>query len=218
MNRPPLSAALRGMRLPSALLASKPLNLALGLLMAWAWAMFCYAHVLGFQRSGDWSYLLFSASESLTAVLFLIRSEPARVSSSLLDWALAIGATFAPFLLTPSGDGWLPSARLLIVAGVLIQITGLLSLNRSFGLVAASRQIKTGGLYALVRHPLYASYLLSYTGYLLTNSSLKNAIVGALAAILLLCRLHREERFLAQDPLYRSYMQRVPFRVLPWLY
>jgi protein-S-isoprenylcysteine O-methyltransferase Ste14 len=200
------------------LLRSRPLNLALGMLLAWAWGLFCYAHLQGFQRSGDWSYLLFCASESLVAVLFLIRSEPVRVSHSALDWALAIAATFVPFLFAPTGDAVLPAARAVIVAGVLIQIAGLLSLNRSFGLVAAHRTLKTNGLYGVVRHPLYASYLLSYAGYILSNTSALNVTVSVLAAALMLARLLREERFLARDPRYLAYMGQVKYRVIPCLF
>ena len=41
---------------------------------------------------------------------------------------------------------------------------------------AARRQLKTSGLYRLVRHPLYASYLLSYLGYVLANTNLRNVL------------------------------------------
>lgn len=199
-------------------LRSRPLNLGLGMLLAWAWAMFCYAHLQGYLRSGDWSYLVFCASESLVALLFLIRSEPERVSHSTLDWALAVAASFAPFLFTPTGQAVLPAARLLMVTGMLIQIAGLLSLNRSFGLVAAHRTLKTRGLYGVVRHPLYASYLLLYTGYVLGNPSAYNVAVSALAGALMLARLLREERFLARDPHYLAYMRQVKYRVIPCLF
>ncbi|MBA5606949.1 isoprenylcysteine carboxylmethyltransferase family protein [Duganella sp. FT3S] len=200
------------------LLRSRPLNLALGMLLAWAWGLFCYAHLQAFLRSGDWSYLLFCASESLVAVLFLIRSEPARVSASPLDWGLAIAATFVPFLFSPTGETVVPAARLMIVAGVLIQIAGLLSLNRSFGLVAAHRTLKTGGLYSVVRHPLYASYLLSYAGYIVNNTSALNVAVSVLSGALMVARLLREERFLARDPRYLAYMAQVKYRVIPRLF
>ncbi|HJV00206.1 MAG TPA: methyltransferase [Burkholderiaceae bacterium] len=200
------------------LLRSRPLNLTLGMLLAWAWGLFCYAHLQAFLRSADWSYLLFCASESLVAVLFLIRSEPARVSHSPLDWGLAIAATFVPFLFSPTGEAVVPAARLMIVAGVLIQIGGLLSLNRSFGLVAAHRTLKTGGLYSVVRHPLYASYLLSYAGYIVNNTSALNVAVSVLSGALMVARLLREERFLARDPRYLAYMAQVKYRVIPRLF
>lgn len=200
------------------ILASRAASLLATAALASTWLVFSIAHARAFAVTGDWTYLLFVASETLVAVLFVMRSEPAAVSHSPLDWVLAIASTGAPFLFAPSGEGMLPAARLLIVLGVLLQISGLLSLNRSFGLVAARRQIKTTGLYRWIRHPLYASYLLSYTGYVLSNSSASNAITCLLAGALLVARLLREERFLSRDSEYLLYMRHVKYRVLPMVF
>ncbi len=200
------------------ILASRTVSVLATAALASVWLLFSVAHTRAFNATGDWAYLLFVASETLVAALFMLRSEPAAVSHSPLDWALAIASTGAPFLFAPSGDGLLPAARVLIVAGVLLQICGLLSLNRSFGLVAARRQIKTSGLYRWIRHPLYASYLLSYVGYVLSNSSLGNAVTCLLASMLLLARLVREERFLSRDSEYLLYMRHVKYRILPLVF
>ncbi|WP_342113817.1 methyltransferase family protein [Pseudoduganella sp. OTU4001] len=200
------------------ILASRAVNVLATTALACVWLLFSAAHLRAFQNSGDWTYLLFVASETLVAVLFVLRSEPAAVSHSPLDWALAIMSTGAPFLFIPSTEGVLPAGRALIVAAVLLQIAGLLSLNRSFGLVAARREIKTTGLYRVIRHPLYASYLLSYIGYVLSNTSISNIVACLAAAALLVARLHREERFLALDSNYVLYMRRVKYRVLPMVF
>ncbi len=200
------------------LLGSRAVNLLAAAALASVWLLFSVAHASAFSASGDWTYLLFVASETLVAALFLLRSEPAAVSHSPLDWTLAIASTAAPFFFAPSSEGLLPAARVLIVLGVLLQIGGLLSLNRSFGLVAAKRQIKTSGLYRWIRHPLYASYLLSYAGYVLSNTSLGNAATCLAASLLLLARLQREERFLSRDSEYLLYMRRVKYRVLPLVF
>jgi protein-S-isoprenylcysteine O-methyltransferase Ste14 len=202
----------------SPILASRTVSVLATAALASVWLLFSVAHARAFNATGDWAYLLFVASETLVAALFMLRSEPAAVSHSPLDWALAIASTGAPFFFAPSGEGLLPAARVLIVAGVLLQIGGLLSLNRSFGLVAARRQIKTTGLYRWIRHPLYASYLLSYAGYVLSNSSLGNAVTCLLASLLLLARLAREERFLSRDSEYLLYMRRVKYRILPMVF
>ncbi|MGW8393339.1 methyltransferase family protein [Pseudoduganella sp. HUAS MS19] len=200
------------------ILGTRAVSLLATMALASVWLLFSVAHARAFNATGDWTYLLFVASETLVAALFMLRSEPAAVSHSPLDWVLAITSTGAPFLFAPSGEGLLPAARVLIVAGVLLQIGGLLSLNRSFGLVAARRQIKTSGLYRWMRHPLYASYLLSYVGYVLSNSSIGNAATCLLASLLLLARLLREERFLSRDSEYVLYMRRVKYRVLPMVF
>jgi hypothetical protein len=43
--------------------------------------------------------------------------------------------------------------------------------------VAADRGLKTGGSHAVVRHPIYASYLLIQSGYVLQSLSLRNLAV-----------------------------------------
>jgi protein-S-isoprenylcysteine O-methyltransferase Ste14 len=182
------------------------------------WIIFAGSHVRGYQTSGDWSQLMFCASETVIAALFILRSEPAAVSHSPFDWCVAIASLMAPLLLTPTAEENLAAGRVLIAIGVFLQLSGLLSLNRSFGLVAARRVIKTTGMYQLVRHPLYASYLISSLGYVMLNTSQRNILVGATAAALLVIRLFREERFLSQDADYRFYMRQVKYRLLPMVF
>lgn len=206
------------MNRPIATIRAKHAPILIGMLLAFAWGMFSYAHLRGFASTGDWTYLLFGAAETLAAILFLVRSEAVTVSSAPLDWVLAISATFAPFLFTPDAWGILPEGKPLLVLGSSVQIVGLLSLNRSFGLVPAKRKIKTAGLYRIVRHPLYASYLVSFTGYILTNTSIANLVVYVSAISLLIFRLLREEKHLALDLEYRAYMKRVKFRIVPLIF
>ena len=174
----------------------KHMHLLQGTLLALIWGLFSYVHILAFLDKNDWTYLLLFVTETLVAVLFVFRSEPVTVSTNPTDWALAISATFAPFFLSPAEWGVLPQAKFILAVGASIQIVGLVSLNRSFGLVAAKREIKTAGIYKIIRHPLYASYLLTTTGYLLANSSLRNLIVYVTLLTLLFFRLLREERHL----------------------
>jgi protein-S-isoprenylcysteine O-methyltransferase Ste14 len=200
------------------LLISRPANLAGSLLLASLWSTFALAQVSAWRNDGDWTYLVFCAAETLGAMLFLLRTAPLAISSHAGDWLAGMGGTFGVFLFEPTGWGVLPAASLLVTLACLLQIGGLLSLNRSFGLVAARREIKTGGLYRMVRHPLYASYLLSFTGYALSNSSWRNLAVAGGVTLLLLVRLLREEHLLRQDATYRAYMRQVPYRLIPLIF
>lgn len=206
------------MKMSSAILYSGRTNLLVGVCMALLWAAFAFVHVLAFRNTGNWSYLVFCAAETAMALMFLIRSEPVTVSTVPGDWMLAIGASYAPFLFYPSDWGIVPEARLLLVVGSTILLIGVLSLNRSIGVVAAKREIKTGGMYRFVRHPLYASYFISFSGYVLSNTSARNVAVFAITMVLLVLRLLREERHLAQDPAYRAYMGKVKYRVMPLVF
>ncbi|MNY77344.1 hypothetical protein D3C86_2172130 [compost metagenome] len=69
-----------------------------------------------------------------------------------------------------------------------------------------------------MRHPLYASYLLMYVGYVLVNTSLANLLLVLLGVALLMARIVREERFLARDLQYLGYMDQVKYRLIPLLF
>jgi protein-S-isoprenylcysteine O-methyltransferase Ste14 len=189
-----------------------------GLMLASAWLMFALVHVRAFMATGELSCLVFFLSESFTALMFLVRTEPATVSSSPADWALAVAGTLAPLLFTPNGNLLLPGATLTLLAGAMLQLAGLLSLNRSVGLVPARRELKTGGSFRVVRHPLYASYLVLFSGYLLSNFSVANLLVYCTMLALLLARMLREERHLSRAGDYRAYMAKVKYRVIPFIF
>ena len=204
--------------LPEIFLQSKRLSLYSGVVLAIAFGTFAYTHWLGFQRTQEWMLLVFCFSETLTAVFLLFRSAPKTVSVDRFDWIVGIAGTFAALLFRPSPFGVAPWAKYAIIAGVLIQIAGLISLNRSLAIVAAKREIKTAGLYRFVRHPLYASYFLTFSGYLLMNSTIQNLTIYLATMGLLFIRLFREEKHLALDSLYREYMQKVSYRVIPFIF
>ncbi|SHG50558.1 isoprenylcysteine carboxylmethyltransferase family protein [Massilia sp. CF038] len=202
----------------AALFASRLSQILIGAIMAVVWLTFALLNVRAFQVTGDAVYLVFCGTESVTALFFLVRTKPVTVTVHGGDWALAVAGTFASFLFTPAEQGLLPAAAALIYLGAALQLGGMLSLNRSIGMVPAKRVIKTQGLYRLVRHPLYASYLLSFCGYMLTNTSPANVAVFGITVALLALRILREERHLAQDGHYRDYMAQVKFRLLPFVF
>lgn len=201
----------------SSLFNSRLANLIGSLALAALWCLFALTHIKTWHIFGDWTYLVFCGAETLTALFFLFRSSPKAVSSNPWDWLAGVAGTFAPLLFEPAEWGLLPEAKHFLVFGCVLQIAGMLSLNRSFGLIAARRAIKTEGLYRIVRHPLYSSYLLGGIAYALSNSSWRNLAV-ACTVIMLLLRILREERVLRQDEAYHSYIKQVPYRLIPLVY
>lgn len=157
----------------------------------------------------------------LFLVLFLIRRKAEAMTDSPLAWGLGFACTLLPMLLRPDDGNF--SGRLaafgnqlqLIGAGFIV--AALLSLRRSFGVVAAHRGIRTGGLYRWVRHPLYASELLFLLGFTFAHASFWNAILWFLITGFQASRACLEERLLAYDPAYRAYRERCPYRFLPWV-
>ena len=127
---------------------------------------------------------LFVIEQTCFAVMFLLRGPAEAVSRRPRSWLLAFGGTFGGLLLRPGGTHppWGAQTGFIFqLAGLLIAIASLLALGRSFGFVAADRGLKTRGPYAVVRHPIYASYLLIQSGYVLQSQSLRNALVLAFA-------------------------------------
>jgi len=77
-------------------------------------------------------------------------------------------------------------------------------------------RVATGGPYSMVRHPMYASFFLSYPGAAFLLGSWWTFIPVVLACILVLIRTALEDRTLqAELPGYAEYAARVRYRLLP---
>lgn len=157
--------------------------------------------------------VLFNTS---VVVLALVRRAPQAVTRSVFDYVVAFFGTLSPLLFLG-----LPETRdnvgllALQVGGIIFSYAGLLSLNRSFGLVPADRGIVTSGLYRFVRHPLYAGYIMLCLGFMLQNFSYRNVVAFVAFLVFESVRLLIEEQFLAQNPVYAAYMKKVRWRVIP---
>ena len=166
-----------------------------------------------------WFPLLLLASEGIVVVLLLVRRSTERISAAVGDWVIAAGGTFLAMLVEEGGD---PIAAgpgvVLMLVGIATHLGAKLSLRRSFGLVAANRGLELGGLYTIVRHPMYAGYFLAHLGYLLLGPSAFNLAVYLGVWSLLVARVHAEERILAEDAEYRAFQERVRYRLLPGIY
>ncbi len=167
----------------------------------------------------NWYPILLLVSEGLVVLLLLIRRPTDRISTRGLDWILAAGGTFVVLLVGQSGaplHG--PLGAMLMLIGLAIHVGAKLSLFRSFGVVAANRGVKAGGLYRLVRHPMYAGYMLTHVGFLLVAPSLWNLAVYAAAWAFLVARIYAEEKVLSEDPAYQALKARVRYRLVPGLF
>lgn len=167
----------------------------------------------------NWYPLLLLLSEGLVVFLLLIRRPTDRISTNGRDWAVAAGGTFLALLVGKGGAPLLGAlGACFLLLGLSMHVGAKLSLRRSFGLVAANRGVRVGGLYRLVRHPMYAGYMLSHVGFLLVAPSPWNAAIYAAVWILLIARIHAEERVLSEDPEYQAFKSRVRYRLLPGIF
>jgi protein-S-isoprenylcysteine O-methyltransferase Ste14/uncharacterized membrane protein (UPF0127 family) len=192
--------------------------MALNVLMAAFYALFAAAHLNLLRRTGEWATTLpILLQETLLVALFLLRRRSRASSTRPADWLLGFAGTLLPLQMRP-GDALGPLAwlgRPLQVTGLVLALVAVAALGRSFGIVAANRGVQIGGLYRLVRHPLYAAYIVTYVGYLLSYPRPLNLLLVAVTTAIMWARTNAEERLLAADPAYQAYRARVRWKFVP---
>ncbi len=109
----------------------------------------------------------------------------------------------------------------LIAVGALLALAGIVSLGRwltPFPKPLSETPLRTGGAYALVRHPLYTGILIMACGWSLTMHSLVGLMFDAMLFVFFDRKALREERWLAEKfPDYIAYRSRVK-KLIPWIY
>ncbi len=109
---------------------------------------------------------------------------------------------------------------LLVAAGLVVVVLAASSLGR--GLTAsplpnAAAQLRTGGAYRWVRHPIYGGILLGAAGVVVASGSAARLAILAALSVLLVVKARWEERWLRDRfPGYASYAAGTP-RFLPRL-
>jgi protein-S-isoprenylcysteine O-methyltransferase Ste14 len=190
-------------------------NVALALLSG----AFAYAHVLSFVARPRLSVALAVGFELVIAVLAVVRDDAGATSTTPWAWATTLAGTYGVLLMRPmegATDAAIGTA--LQVCGTAGAVLGALALNRSFGLLPAYRGIKTAGAYRIVRHPLYAAYLLGNVGYVINHPTGRNAAVVALGTAAQVARILNEERLLSQHAEYAAYRRKTRWRLVPFVF
>lgn len=163
--------------------------------------------------------ILLAASEMLGVILIVIRrSAPLRIGT--VPVLTAFCGTALPLLVRPGGMQLVPTivGSTCMGAGLALSVASKLYLNRSFGLIAANRGVKSGGPYRVVRHPMYLGYMVNQLGFLSMNLSIANILIYLVAWSCQLVRVAEEEAVLKQDEAYRQFTRRVRSRLIPGLY
>ena len=173
-----------------------------------------------FSMQANWLNALYIVSDGLIVTMLLFRRATDQISVNTRDWVFAFIGSFASMMIYPGSriDALIPVAAFLMFGGFLISVTATLSLNRSFGIVAANRGVKKAGAYEFVRHPMYLGYFLSQAAMLMLNFSLWNVVLLSTWAVFQFLRIHAEERVLSRDPAYQAYQALVRYRLIPLLY
>ena len=123
------------------------------------------------------------------------------------------------------GDGhrlamFVPGAVLLGV-GAIIGLSGAIGLGRSltpFPKPSPDMRLVQNGIYAVIRHPQYASVMAAALGWALVWQSWPALLAGLALIPFLVLKSRREERWLREQfPEYPEYAKRVR-RFIPWVY
>jgi len=187
--------------------------------LAACYLLFSWGMLNDFMRTHRFSSLILTVFETLIVFYAVCRPAPRQANTSLYDWSVALAGTFILLLLRPAPQVHDHAAIIAVqLVGMSISLAALFSLNKSFGLVAANRGVKRGGLYGVVRHPIYAGYFISFAAYVTQNATVYNAALYAVFVCLELLRVAAEERLLSGDPEYVSYVRTTRWRVVPFVY
>lgn len=140
-------------------------------------------------------------------------------SVTAAEW---IGGAQPPNML--GGAHWLRIAAIfLMIAGLTIRWTAIVSLGKAFSANVAIRNTQTiyrSGLYRLVRHPSYTGLLIVFLSIgLYARNWLSLAVVLVPTTAALVYRIHVEEAALSQafGPQYAEYRQTTS-RLIPGIY
>jgi protein-S-isoprenylcysteine O-methyltransferase Ste14 len=193
-------------------------HLSVNLIGAALAAQFARASLLFYLQTHRLIGAAFFVEQAWFVVAFLVRRPPRASSRQLHAWLLAAGGTFGGLLFRPQGAHPALGVEIglaLQLVGVAAVVASLLTLGRSFGFVAADRGLVTRGPYRLVRHPVYACYILIQSGYLLQAISLRNLVVLLAVTGCNVGRCLAEERVLAGPSPYQEYRARVRWRMVP---
>ena len=188
--------------------------------LAALYALFMYRHAVTFLETREPTFLAIVVLETMIVTMFLVRREASCSDVSLFAISATALGTFSTLFMAPVGRSDVPSAVTVAIqlVGLTMAIVSLGSLRRSFGLAPANRGVKTSGMYRFVRHPLYASYLVALTGYLLAYPAPRNFALLGISIVGQLIRMSLEERLLLEDQQYVAYTERTRFRLVPGLY
>jgi protein-S-isoprenylcysteine O-methyltransferase Ste14 len=196
-------------------------SILVNVLVSLFYGFFLYSSVKFWLKTGSPVGMGLIVFNTLSVACLLTRRNASIVTASIANWILASLTPVAPLLLRPVGSS---SGILVVVSSagqilaLVVMVASLIVLNRSIGIVAANRGIKTRGPYAWIRHPLYAGEILFDLSFLLSNWSHRNGLLVFVVIFAQVVRSLQEERLLVRDERYVQYRAKVPYRLVPGVF
>lgn len=171
-----------------------------------------------FATTSRWSLLLGSILGPALVLIILLRSDRPQIVKP--SWQSTIGIFFsfaAPFFFDYSTTPQNAAMACLVFAATLFYfgfgISGYFTLGRNLGVVPSRKNLVSGGVYSVVRHPIYSSYILSTLTLLAVYTTTRNSLAFIVFIAGLSLRIYWEEELLSNDPAYKNYMSQVSQRV-----
>jgi protein-S-isoprenylcysteine O-methyltransferase Ste14 len=169
----------------------------------------------------DFVEVAFAAHNVVMLTIILVRKQHQALDQNIFHQGIALAAFFSGILFVQAPT---PNSVLLrisqgiTVVSIVLGIVAFFHLGRSFGILIALRKVKTGGLYGIIRHPMYFTDILWRVGFVVKNPCAMNLTIFLLSSACYVYRAILEEKFLSQYPEYSYYMQRVKYRFLPGIF
>jgi len=169
----------------------------------------------------DWIYV---SQHLIVLAIAMTRAPPAAQDRSLatgIAVVVSYAYPYAQIIYLRSAPGelaWPEGGLVLVTLAAFLSAASLITLGRRFGVRPALRGLTDKGPYALVRHPMYLSYLLADIGYNLQEWNAGTALMVVTGWAALIYRIRAEERILSLDAGWRTYAGRVRYRLLPGIW
>ena len=174
-----------------------------------------------FLRTGHITGMLLLVSEGLILVLTIVRRR-ARTTDRSIAAAVTTALSIAgpPLLRAGDAPGLLSDDLTAIVSavGLILVIGAKITLGRSFGIVPANRGVVARGPYRLMRHPIYAGYLICHVAFVVAHPTALNVALVLVSDAALIVRALLEERVLSADVEYQAYCRRVEWHLVPGVF
>jgi protein-S-isoprenylcysteine O-methyltransferase Ste14 len=174
-----------------------------------------------YQQTGRITGLLLVISEALVVVLTIVRRRAQTVDRTLPTAVLTtISLVCPPLFRAQAGPALAPDSITAFISmiGLAVVIAGKVTIGRSFGIAPANRGIVARGPYNIVRHPIYAGYLITHVATLAAYPTVWNVLVLVAGDIALVLRALAEERVLSSDRAYQVYCNRVAWHLVPGVF
>ena len=174
-------------------------------------------------RALSWSIagvanVVWLSGAAIMAILSFVRTPPRSTMINVWTVAATAGMLILPCLMRPNEQ----SEGVLAFAGLMFEFFGIaltqaarVYMGRSFGILPANRGVVSNGPFSIVRHPIYIGWLVLSIGYAMSYPSARNVVLIVITLPFMVWRIEQEEAHLSEDPEYRTYEQRVQFRLWP---